>query len=75
MKSIVNDNDNYKQIYSNSWIYNTSSRFQVDITGLTFKLRTTIDKSSLKVGDRFDILERNEQVIAGVVLSQVLTLD
>ncbi len=64
-EKIVNDNDNYKQIYSNSWIYNTSSRFQVDITGSTFKLRTTIDKSSLKVGDRFDILERNEQVIAG----------
>ena len=64
-EKIDNDNDNYKQIFANSWIYNTSSRFQVDITGSTFKLRTTIDKSYLKVGDRFDILERNEQTIAG----------
>tara|TARA_B100000900_G_scaffold414696_1_gene442094 strand:+ start:2299 stop:15153 length:12855 start_codon:yes stop_codon:yes gene_type:complete len=66
-EKIENDNENYKQIFANSWIYNTSSRFQVDIPvgGSTFTLRTPIDKSSLKVGDRFDILKRNEQVIAG----------
>jgi hypothetical protein len=61
------DSKNYKQIFANSWIYNTSSRFQVDIPigGSTFTLKTPIDKSSVKVGDRFDILKRNEQVIAG----------
>tara|TARA_B100001989_G_scaffold169696_1_gene122374 strand:- start:27 stop:12893 length:12867 start_codon:yes stop_codon:yes gene_type:complete len=66
-EKIENDNENYKQIFANSWIYNTSSRFQVDIPvgGSTFTLRTPIDKSSLKIGDRFDILKRNEQVIAG----------
>ena len=64
-EKIENSKENYKQIFANSWIYNTSSRFQVEITGSTFKLRTIIDKSSLKVGDRFDILKRNEQVIAG----------
>ena len=66
-EKIENDNENYKQIFANSWIYNTSSRFQVDIPvgGSTFTLKTPIDKSSLKVGDRFDILKRNEQVIAG----------
>ena len=66
-EKIENDSKNYKQIFANSWIYNTSSRFQVDIPvgGSTFTLRTPIDKSSLKVGDRFDILKRNEQVIAG----------
>ena len=43
--------------YLLTWIYNTSSRFQADIPvgGSTFTLRTPIDKSSLKVGDRFDI--------------------
>ena len=66
-EKIENDSENYKQIFSNSWIYNTSSRFQVDIPvgSSTFTLKTLIDKSSLKVGDRFDILKRNEQVIAG----------
>ena len=66
-EKIENDSENYKQIFANSWIYNTSSRFQVDIPigGSTFTLRTPIDKASLKVGDRFDILKRNEQVVAG----------
>ena len=66
-EKIENDNKNYKQIFANSWIYNTSSRFQVDIPvgGSTFTLKTSIDKASLKVGDRFDILKRNQQVIAG----------
>ena len=64
-EKIENDGENYKQIFANSWIYNTSSRFQVDITGSTFTLNTIIDKSSIKVGDRFDILKRNEQVVVG----------
>ena len=66
-EKIENDGKNYKQIFANSWIYNTSSRFQVDIPvgSSTFTLKTPIDKSSLKVGDRFDILKRNEQVIVG----------
>ena len=62
---VENDGNNYKQIFANSWIYNTAARFQVEITGSTFKLNTKIDKAYLKVGDRFEILERNEQVIAG----------
>ena len=33
-EKIENDNKNYKQIFANSWIYNTSSRFQVDIPHL-----------------------------------------
>ena len=64
-EKIENDGNNYKQIFANSWIYNTAARFQVEITGSTFKLNTKIDKAYLKVGDRFEILERNEQVIAG----------
>ena len=78
-EKIENDANNYKQIFANSWIYNTSSRFQVEISGSTFKLKTKIDKSSLKVGDRFEILERNEQTVVGggvvgsidVILNQI----
>ena len=62
---IKNNNETYEQIFANSWKYNTSSRFQVDVVGSTFTLKTPIDKSSLKVGDSFDILRRNEQVIEG----------
>jgi hypothetical protein len=47
----------YKQLFANSWIYNTSSRYQVDsISGSNFVLKSDIDKSSLKVGDTVDIL-------------------
>ena len=64
-EKIKNNNETYKQIFANSWKYNTSSRFQVTISGSTFSLRTPIDKSNLKVGDSFDILKRNQQVIVG----------
>ena len=72
-EKIENDKDNYKQIFANSWIYNTASRFQVEISGSTFKLNTFIDKAYLKVGDRFEILERNEQVIVGS--GQIASID
>ena len=61
-EKIENNNSNYKEIFANSWVYNTGSRFQV--TGdTTLVLRTPIDKSSLKVGDTFEMLKRNEQVV------------
>ena len=64
-EKIKNKGQSYKEIFANSWKYNTSSRFQVEITGSTFTLKTPIDKSNLKVGDSFVILKRNEQVIVG----------
>ena len=64
-EKIKNNNESYKEIFANSWKYNTSSRFQVEISGSTFKLKTSIDESNLKVGDTFSILKRGEQVIAG----------
>ena len=64
-EKIKNNNESYKEIFANSWKYNTSSRFQVEISGSTFELKTSIDKSNLKVGDTFSILKRGEQVIAG----------
>ena len=64
-EKVENDGKNYKQIFANSWIYNTGSRFQVEINGSTFKFKTLLDKSSLKVGDRFEILKRNQQSVVG----------
>jgi hypothetical protein len=47
----------YKQLFANTWVYNTSSRYIVDsISGSNFVLKSDIDKSSLKVGDTVDIL-------------------
>lgn len=53
-----------KQILSNSWVYNTSCRFQIDsISGSTFVLKSDFDKSNLKEGDTVEILRRNTQIV------------
>jgi len=71
------DEKTYKEIFANSWIYNTSSRYEVEsfesgeISQVT--LSGDIDKSSLKVGDIVDVLSRNtENVISSDC--QVLTI-
>ena len=73
-----------KEIFANSWIYNTSSRFEVDsISGSTFQLKSELDKSSLKVGDTVDILNgvtetvlHSNAVVATVdAASKQITLD
>ena len=65
-EKILNQGLDYRQKFVNSWIYNTSTRFQVGVTtselGGTIKLNTKIDKSSIKDGDTFQVLRRNEQV-------------
>ena len=53
------ENKSYKEIFANSWLYNTSSRYQISsITGSAFVLGSKIDRSSLKIGDRVEIIER-----------------
>ena len=53
------ENKSYKEIFANSWIYNTSSRYQIkNILGSAFVLGSSIDRSSLKVGDRVEIVDR-----------------
>ena len=64
-EKIKNNGESYKEIFANSWKYNTSSRFQVGVDGSTFTLKTPIDKSNLKVNDSFTILKRGEQVVVG----------
>ena len=57
---IKNDSETYKEIFANSWIYNTATRYEIsDNSNLT--LSSTIDRSSLKVGDEVEILERGTE--------------
>ena len=51
----------YKQIFANSWIYNTSSTYDILNFGetLSLTLKSDIDKSSLKIGDRIEIVEKD----------------
>jgi len=72
----------YKEIFANSWIYNTSSRYQIDtfsdgsISQVT--LKSNIDKSSLRVGDYIDVLSQGSNniiasnlLITGIVGNQI----
>ena len=63
--SVENTTESFKEIFANSWIYNTSSRYQIQevISDSTFKLKSNIDRSSLKVGDKVDIVEKNGQYL------------
>ena len=68
-QKIFNNGVTYKENFANSWIYNTSSRFNVNIqntgAGLgNIKLDTLIDKSSIKVGDEFQVLRRGQKVVS-----------
>ena len=75
-ESIKNPSENrtYKETFANSWIYNTSSRYQVSaISGSTFTLLSDIDKSSLKVGDSIEVLVRGTQnvVVSNATVSVI----
>ena len=57
---------NKKEINSNSWIYNTASRFQIkspynSSNKSTPVLLSDVDRSQLKKGDNVEILIRGEQ--------------
>ena len=59
------ENKTYKQVFANSWIYNTSARYNVgSISGSTFTLLSDIDKSSLKEGDAVEVLVRNTEIVS-----------
>jgi len=60
----------YKEIFANSWIYNTSSSYDIESFGksLTLTLKSDIDKSSLKQGDRIEIIAGIGTTNAGKVV-------
>ncbi len=80
-----NTNKSQKEIFANSWIYNTSSNYDIidSISGTqsSIQLKSKIDKSSLRVGDSIQILEKKsspfslgtvvqESVIGSLVITQ-----
>ena len=75
-------NKTNKEIFANSWTYNTSTRFFVDrFEGSTVTLKTNIDKSSLKVGDTVNILSgitetviHENAVVNSVISNNQITL-
>ena len=53
-----------KEIFFNSWIYNTSCTFEIDsISGSTFTLKSDFDKSNLKEGDKVIIIRRGTEIV------------
>ena len=62
----------YKEEVFNSWIYNTSSRYEIEsFSNNTIDLFEIPDKSSLKIGDIVDNLDRNSE---GIILSSATVL-
>ena len=58
-------NKTNKEIFCNSWLYNTSSSYFVDKKdeGNNIILKSKIDRSSLKIGDKVDILNRSSNQV------------
>jgi hypothetical protein len=71
-ESIQNPESNKtnKQIFANSWIYNTSCRYEILSASLqALTLSSKIEPSSLKVGDTIEILERSTENVVATDLS------
>ena len=66
-KNIENTISNTRlQTIANSLIYNTSVRIELDsvnFDGSTAVVKTNIDKSFLKVGDKVEVLKRNTEIV------------
>ena len=61
---VIRKGNTTKEIFANSWIYNTSSRYQIEsFVGNTITTKSNIDSSSLTVGDSVEILQRNTEVV------------
>ena len=53
-----------KEVWFNSWIYNTSCSFDIDkISGSTFTLKSDFDKSNLKEGDIVQIIRKGTNIV------------
>ena len=53
----------YKEIFANSWIYNTSVTVDIESFSDTLKLKTNIDDSHFKIGDRIEIIDKESNNI------------
>lgn len=60
---VENQNNNYKQIFANSWIYNASPSFEGTLENGSFLLAESVDRSALKVGDEVELIQRNNKEV------------
>lgn len=61
---IIGNGNTRKEIFANSLDYNTSSRYQIDsYNGNTIILNSSADRTSLKVGDVVEFLNRNTGLV------------
>ena len=58
-------NKSYKEVFCNSWIYNTSSSYFVEqvISSSQFLVKSVVDRSSLKKGDFVEIVNQDTNQI------------
>ena len=63
-EKVFNNNKNYKEFFYNTWIYNTRSRYEIkSFLNNQITLYENVDKSSLKINDTVDILDKNSENI------------
>jgi len=71
------DSKTKKEVFANSWIYNTSSRFNIQSFSSgsisQFDLKIDSDKSSLRVGDEIEILKRDSEIVevSSLIVTQI----
>lgn len=57
-------NKTYKEIFANSWIYNTSSSVSIDsFAGASVLLKTSVDKSQFKKGDLVEFIDETTNTV------------
>jgi len=57
-------NKTYKEIFANSWIYNTSSSVDVfAFSGATVTLKTSVDRSQFKKGDLVEFIDISNNTV------------
>lgn len=58
------ENNNYKQIFANSWIYNSSPSIDIEsIEGPNVILKNFVDKCQLKKNDLVEIVDRSTNIV------------
>ena len=61
---VIEKGSSVKEIFANSWIYNTSSRYQIEsFVGNKITTKSNVDSSSLTIGDSSEILQRNTEIV------------
>ncbi len=61
---VIDSGNTVKEIFANTWIYNTSSRYEIDsFVGNSVITKSNINSSSLSSGDTIEILKRNTEIV------------